>query len=59
MALFRIGLDIQMRIKEGTQRELGDKYRSSPLLKIIAHAGNLGRKTDHEAHTATVKNNDG
>jgi 3-hydroxybutyryl-CoA dehydrogenase len=40
-----IGLDTQLRICEGMHRELGDKYRPSPLLRKLVRAGNLGRKS--------------
>jgi 3-hydroxybutyryl-CoA dehydrogenase len=35
-----------LRIMEGLQRELGDKYRPAPLLRKLVRAGNLGRKSN-------------
>lgn len=40
-----VGLDTLLRIMEGLQRELGDKYRPAPLLRKLVRAGNLGRKS--------------
>ncbi len=41
-----IGLDVCLAIMEVLHRELGDaKYRPSPLLKKMVHAGRLGRKS--------------
>ena len=42
-----IGLDVCLSIMEVLQRELGDKYRPSPLLRQMVAAGRLGRKTQH------------
>jgi 3-hydroxybutyryl-CoA dehydrogenase len=41
-----IGNDTMLRIMEGLQRELGDKYRPAPLLRKLVRAGNLGRKSN-------------
>jgi 3-hydroxybutyryl-CoA dehydrogenase len=40
-----VGLDTLLRIMEGLQRELGDKYRPAPLLRKLVRAGNFGRKS--------------
>jgi len=40
-----IGNDTLLRVMEGLHRELGDKYRPSPLLRKLVRAGNLGRKS--------------
>ena len=42
-----IGLDVCLSIMEVLHRELGDKYRPSPLLRQMVAAGRLGRKTKH------------
>jgi 3-hydroxybutyryl-CoA dehydrogenase len=39
------GLDIMLACMETLHRELGDKYRPSPLLVKLVKAGHLGRKT--------------
>jgi 3-hydroxybutyryl-CoA dehydrogenase len=39
------GLDILLACMETFRRELGDKYRPSPLLVKLVKAGHLGRKT--------------
>jgi 3-hydroxybutyryl-CoA dehydrogenase len=40
-----IGLDTCLAIMEVLHRDLGDKYRPSPLLRNYVSAGWLGRKT--------------
>jgi 3-hydroxybutyryl-CoA dehydrogenase len=41
-----IGLDVCLAILEVLQRDLGeDKYRPAPLLRKLAAAGKLGRKS--------------
>jgi 3-hydroxybutyryl-CoA dehydrogenase len=40
-----IGNDTLLRVMEGLHRELGDKYRPSPLLRKLVRAGNFGRKS--------------
>jgi len=40
-----VGLDTLLRIMEGLQRELGDKYRPAPFLRKLVRAGNFGRKS--------------
>ena len=39
------GLDVLLRASEYMHRELGEKYRPSPLLKQLVAAGHYGRKT--------------
>jgi len=40
-----VGNDTMLRVIEGLQRELGDKYRPAPILRKLVRAGNLGRKS--------------
>ncbi|MDD5476249.1 MAG: 3-hydroxyacyl-CoA dehydrogenase NAD-binding domain-containing protein [Syntrophales bacterium] len=40
-----VGLDTLLRIMEGLERELGDKYRPAPLLRQLVRAGRFGRKS--------------
>ncbi|MEQ8163837.1 MAG: 3-hydroxyacyl-CoA dehydrogenase NAD-binding domain-containing protein [Smithellaceae bacterium] len=40
-----VGEDTLLRIMEGLNRELGDKYRPAQYLRKLVRAGNFGRKT--------------
>ncbi|OPL15152.1 MAG: 3-hydroxybutyryl-CoA dehydrogenase [delta proteobacterium MLS_D] len=40
-----VGLDTLLHIMEGLERELGDKYRPSPLLRQLVRAGRFGKKS--------------
>ena len=40
-----VGNDTLLRIMEGLNRELGDKYRPAPMLVQLVRAGRFGRKT--------------
>jgi len=40
-----IGNDTLLRLMEGLNRELGEKFRPAPLLRKLVRAGNFGRKS--------------
>ncbi len=40
-----VGLDTLLHIMQGLERELGDKYRSAPLLRQLVRAGRFGKKS--------------
>ena len=40
-----VGNDTLLRVVEGLQRELGDKYRPAPLLRKLVRAVKFGRKS--------------
>jgi len=46
-----IGLDTVLSVQEYLHRELGERYRPSPLLKQMVRAGKYGRKTGQGVYT--------
>jgi 3-hydroxybutyryl-CoA dehydrogenase len=52
-----IGLDTVLAIAEVLERELGDKYRPSPLLRSHVDAGYLGRKSGRGFYYYDAKGN--
>jgi 3-hydroxybutyryl-CoA dehydrogenase len=40
-----IGLDVELRILESLAKDLGDRFRPSPLLRQLVAAGQLGKKS--------------
>lgn len=45
-----IGLDVVLDMLNYLHRELGERYRPSPMLKQLVAAGHLGRKTGRGVH---------
>jgi 3-hydroxybutyryl-CoA dehydrogenase len=50
-----VGLDTLLHVQENLHRELGDKYRSAPLLVKLVRAGRLGRKSGKGVFDYTKK----
>ena len=52
-----VGLDTILHVIEGMHKELGDKYRPSPLLVQLVRAKRLGRKTGKGVYDYTGSGN--
>lgn len=50
-----VGLDTLLKIMEGLQRELGDKYRPAPLLRQLVRAGHYGKKSGRGVYDYNTK----
>jgi 3-hydroxybutyryl-CoA dehydrogenase len=50
-----VGLDTLLHVQENLHRELGDKYRTAPLLVKLVRAGRLGRKSGKGVFDYTKK----
>lgn len=46
-----VGLDVQLHVQETQERELGERFKPSPLLRQMVAAGYLGRKAGRGFYT--------